>query len=278
MKPVFVLYVPVIHAGYIKLFEQQKDKVGDLYLLGDGLVAEFATLHHEIRALPPQTTKQFIESLGYFKRVHILEASGVNELVGKPVISADEEVSHRFMKKYLPQAEVTYLPVFLRWDEKSVLTVRDIDTGATSSKSQDQEYIDRAGVQATKSSDWWRQVGAVAVKDGQVLIETHNHHVPSEQMPYINGDPRDVIEAGKHSHLSTALHAEQSVIVEAAKKGISLEGACLYLTVFPCVVCAKLVAYSGVKKVYFATGHASLDGEQVLKANNVELIHVEPAQ
>lgn len=274
MKPVLVLYVPVIHAGYLQLFEEQKNKVDGLYLLGDGLVAEFATLHREIRALPPAITKQFIEALGYFETVRVIEAADVARLNGQPIVSADEEVSHRFVTKYLPDSEVTYLPVFLRWDEKSVLTIKDIDTGTSSKQSFDQEMIARAGARASESSDWWRQVGAVVVKDGAVLLETHNHHVPSEQMPYINGDPRDVIEAGKNSHLSTALHAEQSVIVEAAHKGISLDGASLYLTVFPCVVCAKLVAYSGIKKVYFAAGHASLDGEQVLRANNVELIHV----
>lgn len=274
MKPALVLYVPVIHAGYLRLFQEQKDRVDGFYLLGDKLVAEFATLHHEIRALPPEVMKKEIEALGYFTKVEVLTPENTELLKERDILSADEEVSHRFVAKYLPGNRATYLSVFLRWDEKSVLTVRDIDTSASSEDAQDREFIKRAGAEALKSSDWWRQVGAIVVKDGKTILETHNHHVPSEQMPYINGDPRDVIEAGKHSHLSTALHAEQSVIVEAARKGISLEDTSLFLTVFPCVVCAKLVAYSGIKKVYFATGHASLDGEQVLKANNVELIQV----
>ncbi len=131
-----------------------------------------------------------------------------------------------------------------------------------------------ARTESTKTSDWWRAVGGVLVKDRDVTLAEHNHHVPSDHTPYANGDPRDVVEAGTDSHIATAMHAEQSIIVAAARRGIALEGASLYLTVFPCPVCAKLVAYSGIKKVYFGSGHASLDGETILKANDVELFRV----
>ena len=64
-----------------------------------------------------------------------------------------------------------------------------------------------------------------------------------------------------------------SIIAEAARS--VLEGASIYLSVFPCPDCAKLIAHSGIKKVYFSGGHASFDGEVNLRAEKVEIIFVE---
>ena len=73
--------------------------------------------------------------------------------------------------------------------------------------------------------------------------------------------------------LSTALHAEAGLIVEAAKKGISLEGATLYVTTFPCPNCAKLVAASGIKKLIYQDGYSVLDGEELLRSAGLIIVH-----
>lgn len=134
--------------------------------------------------------------------------------------------------------------------------------------------IARAAKIAESSSDWWRQVGALIVKNGKVILESFNKHVPSQDMPYIDGDPRDFIEAGKSTDITTVLHAEQGLVSEAANRGISLKGASLYITTFPCALCAKAIAYAGVKKCYFREGWANLDGERILKLKGVEIIQV----
>jgi len=54
-----------------------------------------------------------------------------------------------------------------------------------------------------------------------------------------------------------------------------LSGADFYVTVFPCPDCTKLIAFSGVKRLFFKGGHASLDGVDILKAKGVEIIKVE---
>ncbi|MEN9558067.1 MAG: hypothetical protein RL141_436, partial [Candidatus Parcubacteria bacterium] len=74
--------------------------------------------------------------------------------------------------------------------------------------------------------------------------------------------------------IATTVHAEQALITEAARAGIALEGTDLYVTVFPCAMCAKQVAYAGIKRCFYASGHASLDGEAVMKAEGVELVYV----
>ena len=68
--------------------------------------------------------------------------------------------------------------------------------------------------------------------------------------------------------------AEAGMIAEAAKKGVSLEGTEMYVTDFPCPVCAKQIAYSGVKKLYYTKGYSVLDGERILKDNGVRIIQV----
>ena len=78
------------------------------------------------------------------------------------------------------------------------------------------------------------------------------------------------------SDLKTTKAVERSleIIGEAAKKGISLEGASLYVTHFPCAVCAKFVAYSGIKKVYFREGTSTLDGKAILESADINIVRV----
>ena len=61
---------------------------------------------------------------------------------------------------------------------------------------------------------------------------------------------------------------------ELAKRGIALEGASIYVTTFPCPVCAKSVALSGIKKVYYSKGYSLLDAEDILRAYGVEIVLV----
>jgi dCMP deaminase len=128
--------------------------------------------------------------------------------------------------------------------------------------------------EAEKSSDWWRQVGGLIVKDGSIISKTHNRHVPHEQTPYIDGDPRADFSKGVNLELSTAIHCEAFLIADAAHKGVSLLGAEMYVTTFPCPPCAKLIAYSGIKKLYYADGYGVLDGERILKNRGVDIIFV----
>lgn len=99
----------------------------------------------------------------------------------------------------------------------------------------------------------------------------HNKHVPTEYVTAYEGDPRASFHKGEYLKVSTAVHAEALLIAEAAKQGISLDGAELLVTTFPCPVCAKQIAYSGVKKVYFIEGYSVLDGERILKDKKIKI-------
>lgn len=268
------LYVPVLHEGYLRLFRKYQGKVDTLYIFGQSLIDELKSLEKEIRAVEPETMRRLIEALEYFPRVVVLELQDAARFPSGTIITANETISQRFAEKYLSGRKVIFDELFLRWDEANVLSTHPVNYEKQSSSKSDRKFMTEAEKEREQSSCWWRQVGAVAVKDGEILLRAHNRHVPSELVHYAEGDPRDAIEAGKNTDLATTVHAEQAIIAEAAKRGVSLEGANLYLTVFPCPVCAKLIAYSGIGAVYFSTGHASLDGERILKDNDVSIILV----
>lgn len=273
MQTALVCYIPVLHQGYFQFLKNYQGSC--LYILGQDLIDEFTGIHREIRALDPSIAKKAIEGLNIFNQTKILVKDDLY-LLGQfyQVVLPDEEISRQFAAKYLEKTKVKFETVFLRWDEKNVLSQKPVDFDRISNDPFDRKMVARSMLVSRESSCWWRHVGAVIVRDKRIVAEAKNQHVPSEHMPYIIGDPRDFIEAGKLSHFASSLHAEQRIIAEAARKGVSLYGVSIYLTVFPCPACAKLIAYSGISRCYFAGGHASLDGQGILRINNVELIYV----
>ena len=103
------------------------------------------------------------------------------------------------------------------------------------------------------------QVGAVLTKDTRIISIGYNGppagtHNCDEEWPE-TGCPRD----SKNS-CSLALHAEENAILYATKNGSSLEGATLYLTLSPCMACARLIFSSGIKKVFFKNSYAEYKG------------------
>ncbi|MFH1145887.1 MAG: deaminase [bacterium] len=278
---ILLLDVPVIHAGYIKLFDKYSYQVDQLAILDKDLLERFGFVENkvkgwqpEIRALEPNTANLLITGAGWFRFVRLVSIRHMEDYQSAEIITVNEAIMRHLIAQYFPHNKVIYESVFLRWDEASVYSNSNVNYDRISKDVFDQRIMETLGELKQQSSDWWRQVGAGIVKDQQLIITSYNHHLPTDQTVYLEGDPRDYVKAGQDSHLSTAIHAEQAVIAQAAKQGISLDGGSIYVTVFPCPVCAKLIAWSGIKKCYFSSGHASLDGETVLKSHGVEIILV----
>lgn len=103
------------------------------------------------------------------------------------------------------------------------------------------------------------QVGAVLTKDTRIIslgyngppAGTHNCDI---EFPVV-GCPRD-----SKGSCSLALHAEQNAILYAAKNGVSMENATLYVTLSPCISCARVIYTTGIKKVYFKDSYAKYKG------------------
>jgi dCMP deaminase len=263
-----VAYVPVLHQGYLNFFEKYAD--ADLWLISRDAMG----LKKDIRAVDVEKMKAAIEALAIFERVGVwVEGQDLREY--GELIFPDDEVMRLKAKNYSETHKITFDSIFLRWDSKRSLDKKNVEPDVEiTTEALHQEFMSQAEALADKSADWWRQIGGVIAKDGDIILSAYNRHVPSEQQPYFDGDPRGNFHKGEYIEISTALHSEAGLIAEAARRGVSLEGTDLYTTTFPCPNCAKLVAYSGIKRVFFREGYSMVDGEELMKNRGVEIIKV----
>lgn len=128
-----------------------------------------------------------------------------------------------------------------------------------SKPSFDEIYMDLAENLAKRSHCVKAQVGAVLTKDTRIVslgyngppAGTHNCDIdfPKE------GCPRD-----SKGSCSLALHAEQNAILYASKNKVSIEGSTLYVTLSPCISCARVIYTMGIKKVFFIHSYADFKG------------------
>lgn len=279
MKKIIVAYVPVLHEGYKKFFSKHSD-AETLFIFGDTLIKKYDYLAKEIRQLSPDLVKKAVESWGIFEKVEVLEEEvfGISEEV--EIIMPDEDVCKSLAEEYFgkenSKQKVTFDNIFLRWDKHKSMEERPVEADQKISYEKfDKEIIQNLKGEAEKSSDWWRRIGAAVVKEGEVVLSAHNEHLPSPHSPYADGDPRNTLHKGVGIEYSTSIHAEARLIAEAARKGISLDGASMYVNVFPCPPCAKQIAFSGIKKLYYGGGYQLLDQETILRSRGVEIIYVE---
>jgi dCMP deaminase len=273
-----LLYLPVIHAGYEAFLRKHSDAAGIL-LLGHGFTADHPSLAKDIRALPAARAADYLRLVTGDASIRVVEpAELAGAVTGDPLVLPDEEVMRDIADRYGLSAgrSLVFDRTFLRWDRDWATAKAPVSfDGEITAAGLPRELLGRAQALAGRSSDWWRQVGAVAARAGQVLGCAWNHHQPTEYAPYLNGDPRDAFERGVRADLSTAIHAEASLIAAAARDGTSLAGADLYTTTFPCPACARLIAEAGFGRCFFAGRYSVLDGEQTLRARGISLIWVD---
>lgn len=103
-----------------------------------------------------------------------------------------------------------------------------------------------------------RNIGAVIVKDKRIMTTGYNG-APSGLKTCLEKGKcmrRELgIPSGQRAELCYAIHAEQNAIIQAAKIGVSIDGADLYCTHQPCSVCAKMIINAGIKRVVYKEGY-----------------------
>jgi dCMP deaminase len=123
-------------------------------------------------------------------------------------------------------------------------------------------FMDLAINLAKKSHCVRAQVGAVLTKDTRIISIGYNGppsgtHNCDEEWPGA-GCPRD-----SKGSCSLALHAEQNAILYAIKNNSSVQGTTLYVTLSPCIACARVIYTVGIKKVYFLNSYAQYKGLEI---------------
>ena len=99
-----------------------------------------------------------------------------------------------------------------------------------------------------------RAVGAIIVKNKRILTTGYNGAPAGIFNCRDKGEcMRDKmgIPSGTRQELCYAVHAEQNAIIQAAKLGVSVDGATLYCTHQPCTICTKMIINSGITRVVY---------------------------
>lgn len=117
------------------------------------------------------------------------------------------------------------------------------------------EYFAKLATQVSSRTTCLRRaVGAVIVKDNRILATGYNG-VP-EGMAHCAeaGCLREKLNvpSGERQEICRGLHAEQNAIIQAARYGINISGARIYITTQPCITCAKMLVNAGIKEIIYA--------------------------
>lgn len=141
----------------------------------------------------------------------------------------------------------------------------------------DKRFMDMAEVVSSWSSCYQenRHVGAVIVKEKRILTTGYNGAPSGIVSCAEKGEclrRKLNIPSGTKHELCYAVHAEQNAIAQAAKLGISVEGATLYCTHQPCTICTRMIINSGITKVIYEQGYPDEFALELFKEAGVEII------
>jgi len=111
--------------------------------------------------------------------------------------------------------------------------------------SWEQYFMNIAHEVATRATCDRKRVGAVIVRNRTILSTGYNGSIRG--LPHCS----EVGHMMVNSHCVRTVHAEANAIVQAARNGVAIEGAEIYVTASPCWECFKLIANAGIKRIFF---------------------------
>ncbi|HEY5386675.1 MAG TPA: cytidine/deoxycytidylate deaminase family protein [Thermoleophilia bacterium] len=134
-------------------------------------------------------------------------------------------------------------------------------------------FLQLAQQAATRSTCLRRQVGAVLVRDKRLLATGYNGSPRGTAHCLEVGCLREQmgIPSGERQELCRAIHAEQNAIIQAAVHGVAIEGATLYTTLQPCILCAKMLINCGVREIHYLEGYPDELSLQMFEEAGVRL-------
>lgn len=140
--------------------------------------------------------------------------------------------------------------------------------------SWDQYFMEITHLVATRSSCLRRQVGAVLVKQKNILATGYNGVPSGITHCSETGCLRERLKvpSGERHELCRGLHAEQNAIIQAARHGINIDGATLYCTTMPCIICSKMLINAGIKKIVYEHGYSDELAQEMIAEAAIEVI------
>ena len=146
--------------------------------------------------------------------------------------------------------------------------------------SWDEYFMKAAFLISERSTCLRRRVGAVLVKDKQILATGYNGAPRNIEHCDVTGCLRQElnIPSGQRHEICRGLHAEQNVILQAACHGISTKGSILYITNVPCSICAKMIINAGIKEVVVLGEYPDKMASEFLEEAKIKLRKLKPSK
>jgi len=134
--------------------------------------------------------------------------------------------------------------------------------------SWDEYFMNIARVVASRSTCDRKFVGSVIVRDKTILSTGYNGSIRG--MPHCS----EVGHMMEDGHCVATIHAESNAILQAAKNGVAIDGASIYVTASPCWNCFKQVANAGIRRIIYGEFYRDARIFDVAKQLNIDLHHL----
>ncbi|MFW5998618.1 MAG: deoxycytidylate deaminase [Bacillota bacterium] len=137
-------------------------------------------------------------------------------------------------------------------------------------------FMEMADLASRRATCLRRKVGAVLVKDKQILATGYN------------GAPKNILHcektgclrkekdvpSGERHEICRGVHAEQNLVAQAAVHGVKTENATVYCTHQPCVICAKILINAGIQNIYYKNGYEDEFTKKLLDQSSIKYIKI----
>jgi len=129
-----------------------------------------------------------------------------------------------------------------------------------------QYFMNIAKEVATRATCDRKHVGALIVRDRVILSTGYNGSIRG--LPHCD----EVGHEMEDGHCIRTVHAETNAFVQAAKNGVAIDGATLYITASPCWICFKLLANAGIKSIIYGEHYRETRIFEVSKQLGISLV------
>lgn len=144
--------------------------------------------------------------------------------------------------------------------------------------SNDEYFMEMAQLVSSRSTCLRRKVGAVIVKEKRVLSTGYNGAPKGTEHCEQTGCIRVQLNvpSGTRHELCRGVHAEQNAVTQAAYFGVSVNGASIYTTTYPCSMCAKILINAGIKEIVYSEGYADDLSKKLLDEADITIREYKP--
>ena len=144
--------------------------------------------------------------------------------------------------------------------------------------SNDEYFMEMAQLVSSRSTCMRRKVGAVIVKEKRVLSTGYNGSPKGTKHCEDLGCIRVKmnVPSGTRHELCRGVHAEQNAVTQAAYFGVSVDGATIYTTTYPCSMCAKILINAGIREIVYSEGYADDLSKDLLGEAGIKIREYKP--